>query len=330
MYLSKDLLDNGVSASVKVTGDGLFARIKSRFFSAVDRYGGNVVDQHNPDIEDAIATKRAMTDGRVRLINEVSNQAMKRLKADPEFAQRAIENQFGTIFRQQANEDAVHVEAAEVLKLSPPKQDSVEGGPDKLSEEFLDRFEPRARMASSDEMRKKWGRVLAEEVKAPGIFTVRAIRIVDELDAETAQLFERFCGSLFGNVVPKVLVDLTFSEKATLTDAGLLLDPGLGQIQKMTPDITLGDEKYHATALGNHGFGIPAGSNLPPSKDSPLTNHDRGFAIPVYVLTDAGAAIATIFEAPKDEVFESFLDLCESTYPDVKFMRFNYDPLGLT
>jgi len=54
--------------------------------------------------------------------------------------------------------------------------------------------------------------------------------VFDELTPEAASLFERMCECRIDRVIIKCLVGtVPFGGRVTLVDAGLLVDPGLGQ-----------------------------------------------------------------------------------------------------
>jgi hypothetical protein len=55
----------------------------------------------------------------------------------------------------------------------------------------MNRFERFAEDASTDELRQRWGRVLSAEIRKPGTFSPKVLRIVDEIDQSTAAIFER-------------------------------------------------------------------------------------------------------------------------------------------
>ena len=48
---------------------------------------------------------------------------------------------------------------------------------------------------SSEEMQVLWGRVLAGEVRKPGLTSMRTLSILKDLDADTAGLFSRLCSA---------------------------------------------------------------------------------------------------------------------------------------
>jgi hypothetical protein len=292
--MSEDHLDKETSVSAELTPTGVKASAKSRFVAAIDRFGGNVVELLNTPIEAKNTEKRAKAESRVRTITATTDLGLELLKTDPEFAKRAIAAHFETIFARQDNKDAVIKEAIEDLRRQPPSDDESSSGPDKLSDAFQNRFERYAEEATTDELREKWGRVLAAEVRKPDTFSGKVLRVIDEMDSSTAALFERVCQHRMANVVPKALVGkLTFAESARLVSADLLIDPGLGQIRKCVEADDSSGAQLWFWALDSLAVAVTKTAARPSVENVVLTEDDKP-VIPVYVLTDVGVAISSI------------------------------------
>jgi hypothetical protein len=203
--MSDDHLDKETSVGVELTETGVKAKAKSRLVAAFDRLGGNIFELVNVRMERRISRERSMIAGERKVIEAAIEYGLDRLKKDPEFAQRVAETHFRKIFHQQDNKDAVIVEAIEELRHNPVTEAEAEAGPPELNPEFMDRFERYAEDASTEQLRQKWGRVLTAEIRKPGTFSRKALRVVEELDAETARLFEKLCQSRLDDVLPKSL-----------------------------------------------------------------------------------------------------------------------------
>ena len=48
---------------------------------------------------------------------------------------------------------------------------------------------------STEEMQHRFGRVLAGEIEKPGSYSIKAVKLLGELDQNTAALFKRFCSA---------------------------------------------------------------------------------------------------------------------------------------
>ena len=64
---------------------------------------------------------------------------------------------------------------------------------DPVSDEFLDTFEPIAENQRTEEMQALFARILAGEIQKPGSFSKRSLRMAEQLDRPTAELFQRLC-----------------------------------------------------------------------------------------------------------------------------------------
>lgn len=88
--------------------------------------------------------------------------------------------------------------------------------PDSLFEDdWLSTFENEACHKSSEEMQERFARLLAGEIKRPGSFSIRSIKLLGQVDSETALIFRTFCsgcissdnptgsGSIYQSIFPK-------------------------------------------------------------------------------------------------------------------------------
>ena len=296
--MTNDHLDKDTTLSAEITEKGIKAGARSRFVAAADRLAGGILDVANAHIEAHVDKRRAKTKGEVELIEAVAKYGIKYLRADPAHAERAVRRHFDKVLAQQNNSDAVLREALEDLSSNPPDAASSSNN-EKLDEQFLESLEDYSATASTDELRQRWGRVLAAEVRSPGTFSRKVLRVVDELDAKTARIFEETASQGFGRVLPKSTVgEMPFATKSALVLADLLVEPGIsGQVRlfREVQDET-GTKMWE---VGDHAAGCVAFPHTVDfsaldADDGAMVNHDGTPAVPCYLLTDAGAAIATI------------------------------------
>ncbi|RWP32520.1 DUF2806 domain-containing protein [Mesorhizobium sp.] len=224
-----------VSVSGELTETGVKASIKSRAVSAWDRLFGAKADKRRAPIDAEVAETTAISAARVKMIEALGELGVDRLKSDPEFAARAMENFIPSLLRKQGNKDAVLELAAEDLRQNPGTEEEAASGPDKLDDAFLNRFERYAEDATDDEIRERWAKVLATEIRKPGTFSGKVLRVIDELDQSVAQEFSNVCSFRMGDVIPKMfLPDLEYMSQIKLVTAGLIAEPGLGQVRQCT------------------------------------------------------------------------------------------------
>lgn len=333
----EDHLDKTTSVSVELTDSGVKAKAKSRIIAAVDRFGGNLVELANAPMERRISRQRAIAAGETALVKAVADFGIEKLKHDPEFAQRTAEKYFTRVFEKQENKDGVLFEALEDLRHAPPNDAMSESGEDHLAEDFLERLEYYAEGASTEKLRQKWGRVLSAEIRKPGSFSLKVLRVVDEIDAETAELFERLCSLRIRNTLPKCLVgNLPFNQLSQLAMAGIIQDPGVaGHITRFSAQSDAGGRELWTLMSDESAVSIPKDTAIPsygPGSIVPIMR-DEGPAIPIYLMTDAGAAIATIFSSATPSAFSQYVAKLRLALPDVDIREYirasngNFEPV---
>jgi Protein of unknown function (DUF2806) len=332
-----DHLGNEVSLEVSVTENGGKATLKSRFAAAADRLGGNLVDALNISLESANVRKRAKSDGERDLIEAVAKHGVQLLGQDPELAKRALETHFGHVVRTQENKDAVLAEALEHLSASNENPGGEEQGvpPGDLAPEFLDRFERYAAEASTEELRSRWGRVLAREVQTPGTMSNKAMRIVDELDPRTAQLFERVCGEArVDNVlIESLLTDLKHSEILSLTDAGLINYSGGGTSRPYQRRD--GPSPLLYLWFGDWVVSFSAETEIPKARiggsgSRPIEQFQDKATTTVIMLTDAGQAVASILADNSEQTMRRFVEALHTSLPEASLGLYRRDETGMT
>lgn len=116
---------------------------------------------------------------------------------DPVAVQAAVDVHTKKILGRQFNVDAVVRDA--VLE-SVNNVDSQAAGDTQAGEsthtvkdDWLDYFEREAEMASSDDLRLAFGKILAGECRRPGSFSKSTLRVLSQLSQETANSFQLFC-----------------------------------------------------------------------------------------------------------------------------------------
>lgn len=189
--------------------------------------------------------------------------------------------------KRQVNLEAVVQAAEEQLHATPDAEVSAEP----VDETWKTRFFSAAQDVSDDEMRRLWGAVLAGEVKQPKSFSLRCLDVLRNLSPGEAQRFQRLLPivtaegvAVFGKAGRDV--PLTFDERSSLADAGLIhADNGL-VIQQL---IVVPGEKFQSTVVF-HDLALWV------AHDSPSNNLE----FPACVLTDAGRQLAKLTEVSAD------------------------------
>lgn len=300
VIVAKDVLSKEITVSGKLEENGISAGTNSRFLVSIDRLAGSAADWVNLLFEPGNSKRRALSDAEVKIIEAAATAAAGALKADPDKAMRVLTSTLSSGARKQAAKDAVLTEALEDLREDPPtKPQTKDETP--LSEEFLSRLERYAEDATTEELQKRWGRVLASEVRVPGTFSRKVLRVVDELDAGIAQIFEGVCIHRIGNALPRALTGkLPYNTTAALVTADLLTEPSItGQRRLSSAVADSGGTSLWVAYLGSFALGFSSDVDVLGVDDgeAAVTNtRDPGPSIPIYLLTAAGAALASILK----------------------------------
>ena len=178
--------------------------------------------------------KWAETKARVKIIGENADQIAQQMKVPQEYARRA-ENKFAEkIIREQINLDKTSVIAANELKTEEFRgstDQSTDSNEEKtISDDFLNSFEGEARQKSSEEMQLLFGRILAGEIRKPGTYSTRTVKILGQLDQNAAILFKRLCSVcvVYGVPVAKQIFDARVPALGGAPEGNALKKYGLG------------------------------------------------------------------------------------------------------
>lgn len=122
----------------------------------------------------------------------------KNISADPEKLERAIIGVMGEAYRKQENKESV---AQECLKDMQKNYKDASDNPTSPDEDWLNIFSSYAEQASTERTRQLWGRILSGEVRHPGQFSLSTLRILLEIDKNTAEEFVKIAHLVFGDVI---------------------------------------------------------------------------------------------------------------------------------
>ena len=191
------------------------APIRKNAFKAFDRLCSALIDVPVGALERRSAEKRSESEARIKIREEITTQIVQQVKVNPEYALKAGHKFAEKIIREQLNLDKISAIAANELKNSeasnptnpdtsePDKEQSdnsanqgANGSGEKTIDDYwLNIFATEARPVSTEEMQHRFGRVLAGEIEKPGSYSIKAVKLLGELDQNTAALFKRFCSA---------------------------------------------------------------------------------------------------------------------------------------
>lgn len=323
--MSEDHLDRETSVSVEVTESGAKAGSNSRLIAAIDRFGGNLLEGWNAALEAKSSEKRAIAESRVEIIRAATKLGIERMSDDPDLAERALSTLLGTAVKRQNNKDGVIAHAMEDLRQKPPSEEEASSGPEKLDPAFEDRFERYAEDATTDVLREKWGRVLAAEIRQPGVFSAKVLRVIDELEPETALLFEKLCAHRLSDTIPKFIADeIYYSQQMRLADAGLIIAPDSTQVRlsRIVKDIS--GKEIWLVNYDDFALGVEKKSEKVPLVKAKLLISDGALAVGSYLLTDVGYVIAKALIASDDQSIYDLAEVINKTMPDCEVAVFRF------
>lgn len=316
--MSDDHLDKETNFAVALTESGIEAKAKSRTVAALDRLGGNILEWGNVLLEVGTSRRRAKMEGEAKIIAATAEHAVKLIGTDDAFAARAISSQFGEAARKQLNKDAVLEVALEDLQTNAPTQEQSNSGPESLSDEFITRFEEYASGATTEQLRERWGRVLATEIRRPGSFSRAVLRVIDEIDPITAALFEAVCENRIQDILPITLTgELKFDTVRKLVEAGLLTDPGLGHSSFFSESELRNGTPIWIMSFGDRAIAFDRTKSGGHDRNQTIVKSGDKLGIPIYILTEVGTAVSSILEDKTSAAIENLIAKVTVEHPDL-------------
>lgn len=289
---------------------------------AIARLVGGAADVGNSwlDVLKALGEQKASairsdTASALAISKAITKEAVKHASADEALAERAVATFMSDAMRKQENREGVAKAAVDDLHGDPPPSDTA--GP---SEDWMSRFQRYAEDVSSEEVRLMWGRVLAAEIRRPGLVSARVLRAIDEIDAETAELFNSVARAICGKfIIQSMSGSINFDKISMLVEYGLVVsDSGFGgHLANFKRIKQNGGDEIWLLPLGEiYGIGFSCDVNLSNLKRQnvildknrelkPITMGKDNPRTDVYALTDTGLSISNIiFSHQYDNILE--------------------------
>ena len=217
---------------------------QSNAMKSIDRLVSSIIDVPTAYLEGISKEKRAETEGRVKLKQKSTFQLARQMKVPKEYVQVASKKFAHQVVREQINLDTIVKNTLIELGSTSQQSDlssskSADTTKKNINDDWLNSFEKEAKQKSTEEMQKLFGRILSGEIKQPGSFSIKAIKVLSELDATVACLFQKLCSyaiylpqyrentvvsSLGGQASQNALkkFGFRFSELNTLNEYGLI------------------------------------------------------------------------------------------------------------
>ncbi len=170
------------------------APFQRTFWKAFGRLATSAVEIPAAYMDGKAAQIRATSDARVQAIKTSGAAIASQLQVPPAYVEAASLKYAERIVGRQKNLDAiVSTAAGELARLLPSGLEVDPVGSAEISDDWLNTFEAEAENMSSDYMRTVFGKLLANEVKRPGAFSRRSVKILGQMERQEAEIFARFC-----------------------------------------------------------------------------------------------------------------------------------------
>lgn len=233
---SDDPLGGELTLSAELTESGIKAAAKSRTLSAIDRLVGNFLDLANPLLERFTRLMREKTETQANIIQAYGDAAAQFAKEDKELARQFAVHVASKELKKFNNRKDVATKTVDLLKSETGETNAdVEG---QISDQWMEVFSDFAEKATQDDVKDLWAHVLAREINQPNSFSIRTLRVISELDRDTAKLFQRYTSKIIDGLLLKDDPSPeSFKELTALDEAGLIM-----YSNDWTPNILRTDE----------------------------------------------------------------------------------------
>ena len=169
---------------------------------------------YNAYFEGKAAEAHAASESRIKITEKITDQIVQNIEVDPEYARKAGHKFAGKIIGEQINLDKISAITADELKneqfdnstnqgtISEPNENrsanssnqEAKSGEEKIiDDDWLNSFETEARQKSSEDMQRRFAKVLAGEIKKPGSHSIKAVKALGDMDQTIADLFQKLC-----------------------------------------------------------------------------------------------------------------------------------------
>lgn len=230
------------------------------------------------EAENKILTSKAETDSAVYHITEMANANHEAKNETPNLLQsiesRAAIRTTSQAVRQQENLEDILRSAVDYAEDKDTSWKSVKNNDKNVSNEWLDDFIDLSKNTSTKNMKRLWGRVLAEETKKPGSFNIRCLMTLKTMSHEEGLLFQRTCQISFNNIgiiknghnmfmnTPDEMFGLSYKNLLVVKNSGLINhDDHLGinvDVKKRPYELFYSDKTINIISSDKDTSNIPA------------------------------------------------------------------------
>lgn len=231
-----------VTAAEMVADIHLPAPIRKNALKAFDQLCSALIDIPVAYLEGFAQDKRAEHAARAELIKESGRQIANAIEVDPTYAKAAATKFAEKIVRERRSLDKISsIAVAELAQTNTDETQTPNTAPE-IESDWINNFEQEAAQKSSDDMQDMFGKILAGEILKPGTFSIKAVKLLGQLDVRSAKMFQKLCsvtitqtvsGHIFDARVPALggnaganslqSYGLNFDVLSTLQEYGLVI-----------------------------------------------------------------------------------------------------------
>ncbi len=184
------------AASDLLLGQTIPAPVRRGLWAVLNRLGSVALEVPVEWIERGIAERRAESEERIKFARAVNEQLIQQIKTDPEFTQRASNMFAQRILRERFNLEKTFGFVVDIFKKkynSSRDQQAETESEETISPDWFNIFEKEASQKSSEDMQHRFAKVLAGEIEKPGSHSIKAVKVLGDMNQTTADLFQKLC-----------------------------------------------------------------------------------------------------------------------------------------
>lgn len=215
-----------IAAAIEGTIAALGAVAKKNALIAFNRLLVSAADIANAKLQRHVVLTNAETAAQKLLVEAAAKQLAKKMEVDADYVIAASEKFTAGIVGKRLNIERTVQFAIEDLQTAPmlPPSDSRR---DDISPDWLNIFESEAQNMSTEQAQRLFGKILSGEIRRPGSFSMRTVKLLAELDNDAAEAFVVACSVAVGfdsdSSLRDVRIALAYEHSEYLDAYGLTL-----------------------------------------------------------------------------------------------------------
>ena len=216
-------LQSAALSAVEMISDiTLPAPVRRNALRAFDQLCASLVDIPVAYLEGVAQLRRAENQARAELVQESGRQIAAGIDVDPAYARAAATKFAQKIVRERQALDNMSAIAAKQLS-SDSISDGVNNQDQEIDPDWINSFEQEASQKSSEEVQELFGKILAGEISCPGTFSIKAVKLLGQMDRRTAMMFQKLCSICIAvDVVDRNIDSRVAVLEGTAGDNGIL------------------------------------------------------------------------------------------------------------